>query len=123
MSASKKKWIEAHLAMANAQTLAPHFADPSKAEGFLKKRLSDARKTALLLGAILIVTLVTAVYGFVQKIKAQEAERRAQVLVQQATQAPKALESQRADAQISLMAAQEALHQAKSELEKCKSKK
>lgn len=60
----------------NKEFLKENLNDPSLADGILKKRLYEARKTSIILGSVLIIALISIVYAFVQQTMAKAYERK-----------------------------------------------
>lgn len=99
--------------------LSNQLKDPSLADGFLNNAMIQARKTALILGGILMIALISVVYAFVQDTLAKEAQRKSEVLAKQYTQCETELEKQKALAQESALITEEVTRMAEEQLTLC----
>lgn len=93
--------------------------DPNLIEGFNKQTLYRARRTAIVLGSVLIIALLSVVYAFVQDTLAKEAQRKTEVLMKQYAQCDTELEKQKALAQESALITQEVTRMAEEQLKLC----
>jgi hypothetical protein len=99
--------------------LSNQLKDPSLTDGFLNNAMSQARKTALILGGTLVIALISVVYAFVQETLAKEAQRKTEVLTKQYTQCEAELEKQKALAQESALITEEVTRMAEEQLKLC----
>jgi Tfp pilus assembly protein PilN len=100
-----------------------HISDPFVFQKIEKGFIKRARITAIVLGSFLVVALIAVVYGFVQNVKAQEAEKTIISLQQEVEAATAEARTQAALAIESKLIAEEAAKFAYEELEECRKKK
>ena len=93
--------------------------DPSLAENFCKQRLSNARKTALTLGSLLIFSLISVVYAFVQTVEIENARSNHKQNQEQLAQCKMETEKQKGLAQEAALMAEEALKETQRQLDDC----
>jgi Zn-dependent membrane protease YugP len=103
--------------------LRENLKDPSLAEGYLKRSINQAKKNAIILGSVLIISLISVVFGIVQQTVAQSANRRAENKKEELIMCQNETEKQRASALEAQMIYEEANKMAEEALLKCKQQK
>jgi len=99
--------------------LSGQLKDPSLADKFLSDSMDQARKTALIMGGVLIIALISIVYAFVQDTLEKEAHRKAEQQTAQYNLCQQELKKQEALAQEAAIIATEATRMAEEQLKLC----
>ncbi len=103
----------------NKDFLNENLKDPSLADGFLKQAVKRARKTAIILGSVLVVAEIAVVYGFVAQTKAREVVIQVEIKKTEFDNCIKEAETQQALAIEAQLIAEEANKMAEQQLKEC----
>lgn len=102
--------------------LKENLKDPALAESFMRSHVKQARKTALVLGSALLISLVAVVYAFVQQTVAQRNDGILSKEKKKLNQCEAELQKQNAQAKESEMIVLTAIEEAQLQLTGCQKK-